>query len=74
MYEQETEYFTDRAKPFMIPALIVAGLPTNQARHILRSYGYDKFLIQTFLKFCQEGQHITGNVTNIINIMSAISY
>jgi len=73
MYEQTLE-FTKRSKPFMVPALIVAALPINQARHILRDYGWDENDFLLIASCCQEGSRMTGNVTNIINILSAISY
>jgi hypothetical protein len=74
MYQQDTESFTKRDKPFIIPALIVSALPINQARHILRSYGWDDRDFAVIAKHCQVGEHMTGDVKHLINILSAMSY
>jgi len=46
-------------------ALIVAGLTTHWALHMLRARGYSKYDVDTIIMFCEQGRHMTGNVLKI---------
>lgn len=58
-----------------IDALLISALPVNQARQILRDLGYySKAGIDKAMPYMAEGDHITGNVLALRDMISWINY